>query len=142
MTKDADILPKEDGELEKQEQDTELVSDEMILGLYGEILGDIRDDRKMYDELMTNFAEMVFNEGDGSNASKEALVNLAKAKGDAADKMSKIADLVTRIKLKERNTMQDWQKSKHNNTVNIIDNSGATRRELIESINKAKGKKK
>lgn len=142
MTKDADILPKEDGELEKQEVvESELVTDDMLLGLYGEIMEDIRDDRKMYDELLTNFAEMVFNEGDGSNASKEALVNLAKAKGDCPDRMAKIADLMTRIKLKERNTMSDWQKAKYN-TVNIIDNSGTTRRELIEKINKTKGKKK
>lgn len=141
MAKDEDILSQEDCELEKQEQiEGELIPDEMVLGLYGEILGDIRNDRKMYDELLTNFSEMVFNEGDGSNASKEALVNLAKAKGDTSDKMAKIADLMTRIKLKERNTIPDWQKAK-NNTVIINDNSGETRRELIEKINKAKGKK-
>ena len=54
--------------------------------------------------------------------------------------MVKIADLMTRIKLKERNTIPDYLKGKPNNTINIIDN-GSTRKDLIEKINKAKAKK-
>jgi len=142
MEKDTDIVANQNSELEKQEteQSTELVSDEAILGIYSEILGHIRKNKDQTQELLDNFAEMVFNEGDASNSSKEALVSLVKARSDESDKMIKIADLMTRIKLKERNTMTDWQKSKHNNTINIIDNGTVDRKGILESMGKSKSK--
>lgn len=146
MAKDTKIVNHQNGELEKQvaggklELQSELVSDEAILCVYAEIMDNIRKDRDMADDYLTNFAELVMNEGDSSNASKEALVNLVKIKCEASDRMVKIADLMTRIKLKERNTMPDWQKAKQN-TINIYDN-GSTRRELIEKITTARKNKK
>ena len=118
----------------------ELVTDDMLMGVYGEILEKTRKDRDEVDDILANFVDMVINEGDASNSSKEALVNLLKIKSDSVDKMTKIADLMTRIKLKEKNTMQDWQKAKSNNTINIIDQSGASKRALIEAMGKSKRK--
>ncbi len=146
MTKDTKIVNSQTGELEKQDSDgklesqNELVSDEAILGVYGEIMDNIRKDREMASEYLDNFADLVINDGDATNASKEALVNLVKIKCEASDRMVKIADLMTRIKLKERNTMPEWQKAKQN-TINIYDN-GSSRRELIEKIHAAKKSKK
>lgn len=126
---------------QKEQQGGELVSDDMMLGIYGEILSNIRKDREEVDDILTNFVDMVINEGDASNSSKEALVSLVKIKTDSSDKMSKIADLMTRIKLREKNTMPDWQKAKQN-TINIYEGSGQTKRSLLEEIEKAKGKSK
>lgn len=118
-------------------EEEDLISDSALLGSYNEILNNIRKDRDEVDDILANFVDMVINEGDSSNSSKEALVNLLKIKSDSVDKMTKIADLMTRIKLKEKNTMQDWQKAK-SNTINIIDNGGSTKRDLIDAIKKDK----
>lgn len=128
--------------LAKQEQQNgELVSDDMMLGIYSEILDDIRKNTEEVDDILANFVDMVINEGDASNASKEALVNLVKIKTDFPTQKARIADLMTRIKLKEKNTMPDWQKAKQN-TINIYEGTpgGSTKRALLEEIEKAKGK--
>lgn len=117
----------------------ELISDDLLMGVYGEILETNKKDRQEIDDILANFIEMVINEGDASTSSKEALVSLMKLKTDMTDKDIKIADLMTRIKLKEKNTMQDWQKSK-SNTINIIDQGGTTKRSLIEALEKGKRK--
>lgn len=122
-----------------QAEEKHLVTDDMLMGVYGEILERNKKDRNEVDDILSNFVEMVINEGDASNASKEALVNLIKIKTDITDKDIKIADLMTRILLKEKNTMPDWQKAKQN-TINIIDQTGTSKRALIEAIEKSKGK--
>src|SRR5689334_295816 len=80
----------------------EIVSDDQMVNLYEEILGLIRDDRKEIDEVLKNFIEMVINEGDASNSSKEAVVNLMKIKSDTTNNMSRVMDLLVRIKLKDK----------------------------------------
>lgn len=116
-----------------------IVADEQILGLYDEILADCRKDSTSVDEALANFLDMVMNEGDASSASKEAIVNLLKIKSDIADKKAKVADLMTRIKLKERDTYPRYLAAQQNNKV-VIEGS---KREMIKSINKlAQGKKK
>lgn len=80
------------------------VTDEMLLGVYDEALDNIRTDRKEIDGLLANFVEMVINEGDSTTASKEALVKLVELKLETSEKITRVADLMTRVKLKERNT--------------------------------------
>jgi hypothetical protein len=75
---------------------------------------------------------MVLNDGDASSASKEAIVNLLKIKSDTSDKMTKVADLMTRIKLKDKDTFPRYLAAQQNNKV-IIEGS---KREMIKSINK------
>jgi len=116
----------------------DLISDEAILGIYGEILNNFRQDRESAAGLQAEFEDLVINGGDATTSSKEALVNLFKARMEASNNMTRIADLMTRIKLKEKNTMQDWQKSKANNTINIIDSGGLNRRALLDEIEKTK----
>lgn len=118
-----------------------IVSDEALIGVYGEIMDNLRSDRDQVSELVDTFSNMVLNDGDSSTASKEALVNLLKTKIDASDKMAKIADLMTRIKLKQPDTYQPWMgkgKEKGGNTINIYDASGINRKSLIERIQKEK----
>lgn len=122
--------------IEQEEKDC-FIKDEALLGLYDEILGNCRDDRNKVDEILSNFLEMVMNDGDASSASKEAIVNLMKIKSDSADKMSKIADLKTRIKLKDKDTFPRYLAAQQNNKV-VIEGS---KRDLIKSINKMTNKK-
>lgn len=116
-----------------------IVSDDDILGLYHEIIDNCRADRQQADDLLLQFLDMVMNDGESSSASKEAIVNLMKNKTDINDKMAKIADLMTRIKLKERDTFPRYLAAQQNNKVVIED-----KRDFLKSIEKIanKGKKK
>jgi len=125
-------------ELTSGSEDKEcIVKDENLLGLYDEILTNCRDDRSKVDEILATFLEMVINDGDASSASKEAIVNLMKIKSDTADKMSKVADLMTRLKLKDKDTFPRYLAAQQNNKV-VIEGS---KRDLLKSINKIANKK-
>lgn len=129
------LVPSMNVELpSKIENENDLIEDEALLGIYGEVLRNLRDDRNQIDTFLNEFAEMVINGGDASSASKEALVNLVRAKVEASDKMSKIADLMTRVKLKERDTFPRYLSAQQKNTINI--GSGGEKKQLIQAINK------
>lgn len=129
-----DLIPQMNVTLPEVPKPKELVEDGALLDVYGEIMGNLRSDRSQVDEVLSNFLEMVMNEGDTSTSSKEALVNLIKLKTDTADKMVKIADLMTRIKLKEANTFKPYMTAKQDNKTTI--NIEGSKRALIESIAK------
>jgi hypothetical protein len=125
----------------------DLISDEDLLGMYDEIMSNLREDRDQTSELLDEFAEMVINGGDASNASKEALVNLVRHKLDTADKMTKIAELKTRIKLKQPYGESKGYLNKGQNTggggtntINIYDQGGLNKRSLLDTIEKAQKK--
>lgn len=121
-----------------------IISDEALLGVYQEIMSNLRDDREQVADLLDTFANMVVNDGDSSTASKEALVNLAKTKIETSDKMAKIADLMTRIKLKQPDTFKPYMKKEgydgRGPTINIYDGTGLNKRSLMEAIQREKGK--
>ena len=138
-----ELMPKmniDDSLMESNPEQAAIISDDEMVGLYQEILGQCRDDRKGVDDILNNFVDMVMNEGESSSASKEAIVNLLKIKSDTSDKMTKIADLMTRLKLKERDTFPRYLAAQQNNKV-VIEGS---KREMIKSVNKliARNKKK
>jgi hypothetical protein len=125
----------------KQELD-DLITDGVLLGLYGELLDMTRQDRVETAEYVNNFAEMIFNGGDSSNGSKEALVQLMKLKMDSSNNMTKIADLMTRIKLKDRYTA-DFAPMNASQTNNInIGVKGNQRKALMQSVENTLKKKK
>jgi hypothetical protein len=128
------LVPTMNVSIPEKKDEENLVSDEALLGIYGEILTNLRDDRNQMDTLLNEFAEMVINGGDASTASKEALVNLVRAKVEASDKMSKVAELMTRVKLKERDTFPRYLAANQKNTINI--GGGEDKKQLIHAINK------
>jgi len=130
----ANVVPKMQVEVSK-EHDC-IVKDEQLLNLYDEVLVNIRQDREEVNEHLSQFVDLVMNGGDGSSASKEAIVNLIKIKSDTADKMVKIADLMTRLKLKDNNTMPRWMAAQQNNKITIESNT--KKRDLLKAIHKAK----
>jgi hypothetical protein len=122
----------------KKEENLSIISDNNLLGVYDEIMNNLRSDREQVADLVETFSNMVVNDGDSSTSSKEALVNLIKTKIEATDKMTRIADLMTRIKLKQPDTYQPWMgKKESGNTINIYD-SGINRKALMEKIQKEK----
>ena len=121
--------------VDQKYEEGDLVSDSMVLGVYAEIMNNVRKDRKEIDEVLGKFADMVINEGDATTSSKEALVNLLKMKTDQSDKMTKIADLMTRVKLKEKDASRFV--TKQDGTVINIGNTGTSKRALLEQINEA-----
>lgn len=134
--KDTDLIKQDEN---AKNENLSIISDKDLLGIYDEIIVSLRKDRNQVEDLIETFSNMVINDGDSSSSSKEALVNLVKAKIEAADKMSKIADLMTRIKLKQPDTYQPWMnknRKESNNTINIYDSSGINRKTLMERIKK------
>ena len=111
------------------------VTDSDLHGIYTEILDDIRSDRNEINSLLNSVVEMVLNEGDSSSASKEAVVNLIKVKSDLADKKTKIADLMTTLRLKDKAISKVT--ANQTNHIHITD-----KRNLIESLTKYKKEKK
>ena len=115
-----------------------LFEDEEMLKMVGETLSNMRNDRKQLDTLISNFVEMVFNEGDSTTASKEALVALMIAKTNMSDKQMKIVDTIAKFKLKEMAPAAP--KSVTANQENHY-HFGGTRRSFLEQINKRMKKK-
>jgi hypothetical protein len=112
-----------------------LVSDEALLGIYNEILTTIKKDTQEIDSTLANFANLMWNDGDSSTSTKEALVRLIEIKSGQAEKLTRVADLLTRIKLKERDTFPKYLAANQNNTINIGDGG---KRALLEALEKAK----
>jgi hypothetical protein len=121
-----------------QQEEKCIVEDEKILGLYDEILVNCRDDRKQCDEILVQLINMVLNDGDASSATKEAMVNVLKAKTDVSDKMAKVADLMTRIKLKDKDTFPRYLAAHQHNNVTIESNN--TKRDILKALQTAKKK--
>ena len=113
-----------------------LFEDDELLSLASETLNNMRGDRKQLDTLISNFVEMVFNEGDSTTASKEALVALMVAKTNMSDKQMKLLEMIAKFKLKE---MADAPK-----TVTVQENYhfGGSRRSFLDHIDKRIKKKK
>lgn len=132
------LVPKMEAPTEVVEDKSCPISDEEITGLYNEILDNARKDRAQADELLMSFLDMVMNDGESSAAAKEAIVNLMKVKTDINDKMAKVADLETRMKLKERDTFPRYLAQQQNNKVVI--ESG--KRDFLKMISKVKNKDK
>jgi hypothetical protein len=123
----------------------DLISDEDLMGIYDEAMSNLRQQDEQATEFINSFANMVINDGDSSTSSKEALVNLVKAKTDITDKMIKVAELKTRVKLRqpygESKAYLNKGGSSGGNTINIYDQAGMNKRSLIDAINSAKKKK-
>lgn len=115
-----------------------IIADNQIVDLYDEILKNSRDDRTKIDEVLTNFIDMVMNDGESSPASKEAIVNLLKIRSETNDKMAKVADLMTRLKMKDRDTFPRYLAAQQNNKV-VIENS--SKRDFLKLLCKVKEKK-
>ena len=107
------------------------ITENDLQNIYSEIMDDLRSDRKEIDVLLSNFVEMVMNEGESSSSSKEAVVNLVKIKNDVADKKAKIADLMTSLVLKDKNISK--LQATQNNHIHITD-----RRAILETLKNAK----
>jgi len=115
----------------------EIVSDDQMISIYTEILEMCRDDRKEVDDLLGNFVNMVLNEGDASTSSKEALVNLMKIRTDIANNMSRVFDLLARIKMRDRSLPDVVAKQ-----VNKFNIGGQPKRNLLDKLSKEAAKKK
>ena len=112
-----------------------LIGDGMLLEIYDEILANCRADREQANDILMNFFNMVMNDGESSSASKEAIVNLMKIKSDISDKMAKIADLETRIKLKDNDTYPRYLAAQQNNKI-VFDN----KRNFLKRVEKMRNK--
>lgn len=136
-------VPKEVVEADQDRDISYLVPDEKLTGLFDELLQTIKNDREEIDEVMVKFLDFIINSGDTSNSTKESFVALAKIKSDTVDKAIKIADLMTRIKMKKRDTFKPFPNLTANQTNNIsVESSTVKNRALLEQIETLKKKHK
>ena len=125
-----------------EQKETSLISDSQYLDVLGEILSNIREDRKQVSDYIDNFAEMVINEGDATTSTKEALVNLVKVKTDLQDKMIRTLDQMGRLKLKNTYAGSGaHMNAVQQNNYNVSAPDNFDRKEIIRAINKAAKKK-
>jgi predicted RecB family endonuclease len=96
-----------------------LISDDKLLSVYQDVLTAVQKDREEISEILQSFLDMVLNEGDATSACKEAVVSLVKAKSETNDQVIKIADLMTRVKMKERNTFNPAIHAHQQNIYNL-----------------------
>jgi len=121
-----------EGELDR------LIPDDKLLGVYQDTLNNVASDRQEISEVLQKFLDMVLNEGDATSASKEAVVGLIKAKSDANDQIIKIADLMTRLKMKEKNTFNPAIHAHQHNTYNLGESKIEEEKDiLLQEIEKA-----
>lgn len=122
------------------DQPPAIIEAEELKTLYDDILTDLKSDKEEIQGIQDKFEDMVMNDGDASSSSKEALINLIKIKSDIADKMIKVADLKTRVVLKEKNTFPPYLAANQtNNTyINNTQSTPQNRRAVIEAIEKQK----
>jgi len=121
-----------EGELDR------LIPDDKLLGVYQDTLNNVASDRQEISEVLQKFLDMVLNEGDATSASKEAVVGLIKVKSDANDQIIKIADLMTRLKMKEKNTFNPAIHAHQHNTYNLGESKIEEEKDiLLQEIEKA-----
>ena len=128
------LIPSMNVNLPEKVEEEKLIEGKKVVEVYDEILNDLRCNTVEVDDLISNFENMVMNEGDATSASKEALVNLVKLKSDIADKKAKIAELMTRCVLKEKDTFPRYLAAHQNNTINV--DKRIDRRSLIAQAKK------
>lgn len=76
------------------ETKNEIVQADQIVSLCQDVLSDIAVEKEEITNYQNNFSEMVFNAGDATSASKEALVNLSKLKSDLIDKKTRVMEML------------------------------------------------
>lgn len=79
----------------------QLVKPEQIIGMCKAIADDLESEKQEITDAYVNFSEMVFNAGDATSASKEALVNLLKLRSDLVDKKARLAEMMMKVFLKD-----------------------------------------
>lgn len=123
---------------QQQSEEKVLIPDEVWLGWCHEVLNNLRQERQEVDEVKQSLVEMVINEGDSTSASKEAMTKMFEIKAGISEKMTRVLDLATRVKLKERDTFPRYLAAHQNNTINLDGNN--SKRELIKQLQKLQQK--
>jgi hypothetical protein len=136
-----DLLPKMNVSApvpQQQEQMPAIIEAEELKALYDDIISGLKVEKEEIQGIQDKFEDMVMNDGDASSSSKEALVNLIKIKSDIADKLIKVADLKTRVVLKEKNTFPPYLAANQTNNTYINNAPQQNRRAILEAIEKNK----
>lgn len=93
-TMQVNVSPKSENE--------NLVPDEKVVGLMDEVLDGLRDERKEASKYIEDLYDMIINGGDATSATKEAFVNLVRAKRETTSEMARVLDLMIRLKMKDK----------------------------------------
>ena len=110
-----------------------LFKDEQIVGYFAEAIECIKEDRKEANERYLQMADFIINgSGDASSSTKEAMTALLKIKSDGVSQMTKLLDLMIRLKMKERVTPSQIHAFQQNNKYEVAGTPSPQIRNLIK----------
>lgn len=121
-----------------QREEKPLVTNDEMTEMYKKIFSYIEEDRSENVDLYNTLKDMVINDGDASHSTKEAMIQAARMRGESADKLTKIMDLLMRSLLKERDTFPRYLAANQEN--NIIF-KGGSKRSFLEKLEKNKARR-
>ncbi len=126
------------GGIAPQKEETPVVTNDQMVDMYKKIFDHCEEGRKDAGELYEVLKDMVVNDGDASHSTKEAMIQALRLKCEAADKETKVMDLLMRYILKDRDTFPRYLAANQEN--NIIF-KGGSKRSFLEKLEKNKARK-
>ena len=117
----------------QQESVSNLIKDEELLKDFAKIEKNIDDNNIELDHYISTFYDLVINE-DSSSACKEALVNLIKLKNENSDRLTKVVELKTRIKVKDNGFPRFLANNSNNKTININDAKVINKKDILKEL--------
>jgi len=115
-----------------------LVTNDEMVDIYKKIIGHCEEDRNEANDLFQCLKDMVINDGDANHSTKEAMIQALRIRCEAADKETKVMDLLMRYILKDRDTFPRYLAANQEN--NIIF-KGGSKRSFLEKLEKQKARK-
>lgn len=121
-----------------QKEEKPIVTNDEMVDMYRKIITHCEEDRNEANDLFQALKDMVINDGDASHSTKEAMIQSLRIRCEAAEKETKVMDLLMRYVLKDRDTFPRYLAANQEN--NIIF-KGGSKRQFLEKIEKQKSRK-
>lgn len=132
-------IPSMTVEVQKNTKDENpLVTNEEMVDMYKKIISHCEEDRQEAKELYNDLKDMVVNDGDASHSTKEAMLQALRIRCEAADKETKVMDLLMRYILKDRDTFPRYLAANQENNIVF---KGGSKRSFLERLEKNKARK-
>jgi hypothetical protein len=127
------------GAVQQTKDEKPLTTNEEMIEMYKKIINHCDEDRQEANSLFQDLKEMVINDGDASHSTKEAMMQALRIRCEAADKETKVMDLLMRYILKDKDTFPRYLAANQEN--NIIFKGNASKRSFLEKLEKQKSRK-
>lgn len=121
-----------------QKEETPVICNDEMTDMYKKIFSFCEDDRSEANDLFQTLKDMALNDGDASQATKEAMIQALRIRCESSDKMTKVMDLLMRYILKDRDTFPRYLAANQENKFIF---NGGSKRTFLEKLDKQKARK-